>query len=276
MTNPLLLVLLTTAAADDFSARYVMLFSGAPAGTISISQKANQLTYSADQFFERASDGSAGTHFKRVFDVTQGPPAETLWLSTQKPVGCVDALEERSGETEKVCIDTVKKRQVTGRIAETKFTALYGADGRLQVLQFPGVEFRQSNAQVAPGVAPFADGFALTKGPKVGLVPALKGSALVKVTPAGEAGKEVNCLDAARQYATAHAGALTIIGLVIEDGRAWPHAWSRVKGADVDPSVPSGADVSGRQYLALPQGQAGQVFLELAAGSRKVTASVAD
>jgi hypothetical protein len=66
-------------------------------------------------------------------------------------------------------------------------------------------------------------------------------------------------------------GASVQVGLLVEDGRAWPHAWvRRSDGTQVDPTRTTN-EARQRVYLAFPAAQAGRWFLELASGARTLT-----
>jgi hypothetical protein len=63
-----------------------------------------------------------------------------------------------------------------------------------------------------------------------------------------------------------------VLGLVVEGGRAFPHAWVR-RGTDaLDPTLgPEDAEALARRaYLALPREAAGLVYLSLLDGRRRV------
>jgi hypothetical protein len=54
------------------------------------------------------------------------------------------------------------------------------------------------------------------------------------------------------------------VGLVVEDGRAYPHAWVVEGDRALDPSVlPGDAVLRGRRYLEVPHAGSGAFFLAL-------------
>jgi hypothetical protein len=126
---------------------------------------------------------------------------------------------------------------------------------------------------LSAGVDPFGAGFSIEgEGQVVRLEPP-GGERLVPV--GGVASRvEGSCLSAARAWVGEHREDVVQLGLVVEDGRAWPHAWVRTKkGAFLDPTLERGAEaLSRRKYLALPDREAGTRYLELASGSRRVVA----
>jgi hypothetical protein len=61
------------------------------------------------------------------------------------------------------------------------------------------------------------------------------------------------------------------VGLVIEDGRAFPHAWVVEGARALDPSVPELDPVlRSRRYLEIPRERSGAFFLQLFDGAVKL------
>jgi hypothetical protein len=78
------------------------------------------------------------------------------------------------------------------------------------------------------------------------------------------------CLAHARRFvaqakAAGHDAEL-VLGLVVDGGRAYPHAWVRAGGTELDPTLMR--PVTAGEYLALDD--AGQRYLELLEGTRRV------
>ena len=77
----------------------------------------------------------------------------------------------------------------------------------------------------------------------------------------------------AREEAARRPTARLSVGLVIEGGRAFPHAWLNEGGAAYDPSVLEGDPVlATRRYLEVPAEQSGSFFLRLFDGAVKLKA----
>jgi hypothetical protein len=164
---------------------------------------------------------------------------------------------------------------VTGRIDAQPFTANY-LRGQLERIELgSGAQWARVETKAVPHAAnqrsPFADGFLVEPDEQaLRLEPALSGAQLVgPVTAVGDQAHQGRCLPLARAYAQASKGrARVIIGVVVEHGRAVPHAWVRAAGADLDPSVVPGDDLGARRYLEFPAGLAGRVYLELFSHAR--------
>ncbi len=252
---------------------FALFIGDAPAGTVRLDVEGTQVRYSADQYFARAPDGTRGTHFERTFTLSEkAPPPEVWWLSRLRTPGCQTVIEERAGTEEQVCLTEVAGLRVRGRITDTPFEARYSRQGVLEALTLAGARFERVSRAPSATTAPLGQGFPLVRGRAVTLEPALTGVQRVTVTPSAAEATTQNCLDVAQAFVGSHRGTSIVLGLLLEAGRAWPHAWVRTPRGDQDPSVPLGADVSDRVYLALPAGQAGRVYLELSGGQRRVIA----
>ena len=107
--------------------------------------------------------------------------------------------------------------------------------------------------------------------------PAVPGSRWLTVPPLG-IGKvdhvgRARCLVLAREEAERRPKARVAVGLVVEEGRAYPHAWI-VDGADAfDPSVlPQDSVLAQRRYLEVPRERSGAFFLQLFEGAVRLKA----
>jgi hypothetical protein len=81
------------------------------------------------------------------------------------------------------------------------------------------------------------------------------------------------CLVLAREEAAKRRGAEVSVGLVIEDGRAYPHAWVTEKGVAFDPSVVEGDPIlMKRRYLEIPKSKSGQFYLRFFDGAVRLVA----
>lgn len=270
-----LLVLAVTAAP----ARYVLTVQGVPLAELRVSVEGRRYRYESTHFLEEGP-----RERRRDFELDEagrvdGRAPEVLALAAQPAVGCVEVLEEVTRAPERLCVDEVQGRTVRGTIAGQPFTAHYDDGRRLRSLELAAARWDATSTPAAapsPEDNPFTRGFALegTAG-RATLAPAMKGARRLETAPRGLGeGDEVGrtrCLVAARRYVAAHPKAALVLGLVVEDGRAWPHAWIREGGRDGDPSVrPGDVALAGRQYLELPAADAGRVYLELLDGARRV------
>jgi hypothetical protein len=77
----------------------------------------------------------------------------------------------------------------------------------------------------------------------------------------------------AREEVAKKPGAEVALGLVIEDGRAYPHAWVTTKGVATDPSVIKGDPIlETRRYLELPKAKSGDFYLRFFDGAARLVA----
>ena len=252
-----LLVLISAAAPDQ--ARYVMSVGALPVGVVSYSVEGSRVVYRSTQVF-RSKQAETVVRL----DLARRP--EVWWLSKTRPDGCVEATEERTGQPEQVCT-----RAGGGTIAGRPFTSAYDASGRLTWLELSGVRFEASTQALPSRADPFAEGFELSgSGPALRVEPAAKGVEQVKVTGVNVvADDDASCLELARAYSAKTQDAQVVLGVVIEGGRAWPHAWVKTaRGAHLDPTI-SSAEPTRRRYLAF-NADAGRLYLELLSGQRKL------
>lgn len=257
--------------------RYLLTVGGAPMAELRVDVDGRTYRYASTHFLE---EGPAKR--QRVFTLdakglVDGLVPEVLALAKTPAVGCADVLEEVARAPERLCVMTVDDGVVTGTLAGKPFTATYDEGGALASLTLGAARWDATSlASRPPGESsPFTRGFALTgRSGEVALAPPLDGARRLEAPPEGVGDNafvgRLRCLVAARRYVDTHAGATLVLGLVVENGRAWPHAWARLGARDVDPSVlPDDEVLSKRQYLALPEGQAGRVYLELLDGTRR-------
>lgn len=196
-----------------------------------------------------------------------GLPAElaSLWTGT---IGCRDVREERTGKKERLCV----AQDGTGSIDSARIRVVSGPSGfeRVDVLHLGQVASRFERSALEPTLFgdPFAKGFEISgKGSKVALSPRADVS-VVPVTGLARPLEGGSCLELASKWA-ARVGAVVQLGLVVEQGRAWPHAWVRTEqGEHVDPSIGL-HDERARTYLAF-HADAGPMYLELVSKARRV------
>ena len=78
----------------------------------------------------------------------------------------------------------------------------------------------------------------------------------------------------ARSESARKPGSTVSVGLVIEEGRAYPHAWvTEANGKALDPSVlPEDPILSSRRYLEMPREVSGSFFLRFFDGAVRLKA----
>jgi hypothetical protein len=241
-------------------ARFIFSLGGAPAGTVELSLEGDTYAYRSVHVYRRSQA-------ERVekFDADTSPVPEGLWLWRQPRPGCVDGVAELSHQKGQLCADAAKGHQVSGTSLGRPFTARYDDAGLLVQLSVGKSTFTRTERPLVPG-RPYAGGFAIEgKGTRLSLDPPVDGARWPELEPKGvrtAPAEEGSCLELAQAYG----GPLTL-GLVVENGRAWPHAWA----GDVDPSAQkSDARRPNRAYLELPADRAGALYVELLEGRRKL------
>lgn len=281
------LALLTCLASAPPSgeARWLMLVGERPVAELSIAWDADAYRYRSRQLLptlrSRARLRLVELPLQAGRAVPSGLVPELLLLAHRPPRGCHSALEELSKTPERVCVDD---DGAGGTIDGERFSARWGADGRLAELALPGTRFV---ATVAPLPAeaeadPFAKGFPVGQTPELtaraAVEPPLSGVVVLPRPPVGELDSRApdqagNCLELALARARARRELAVVRGVVLEGGRAWPHAWLHHarSGRSVDPSLPPGApELAERTYVAFPEDEAGRLYLELLSGRRRV------
>ena len=258
-------VALMVSSAVPADARYVMSVGGVPVGVVSYALEGSTYVYRSTQVFR-----SKNQEVVRRIELALGHlKPEVWWLSVKRPDGCVEVTEERSTVSELVCT-----RAGGGTIAGRAFRSAYGPGGQLLWLELPGVLFEASARELPARADPFAEGFAVSgEGPTPRVEPPVKGVELVHAAGVSiEAGDDQSCLELARAYVARHATTTVVLGVVIERGRAWPHAWVKTaKGEHFDPTV-APDEANPRQYLVFSR-DAASLYLELLSGQRRVTRS---
>ncbi|GMU62855.1 MAG: hypothetical protein AMXMBFR34_46180 [Myxococcaceae bacterium] len=274
-----MLAALLTLCVGAAPQRWLLTVDGVPLAELRVSVDGRAYRYESTRFLE---EGPA----ERLLDFTldeagrvDGLTPEVLALASRPGLGCQQVFEELRRAPEELCVNRREGATDTGQLAGQPYSARYDARGKLATLTLGKARFEARAAPTTlppPEANPFTRGFPLegTAGPAA-LEPPLGGARRLDKPPRGAGDAEsvgrVRCLIAARRYVASHPKAEVVLGLVLEDGRAWPHAWVRELGVEVDPSVaPGDAVLKARQYLALPPGEAGRVYLELLDGTRRV------
>lgn len=249
--------------------RLVHSVAGTPVGLVELDVRDGLARYTARHFF-RGEQRS----FERSWKVDaagrddDGLVAE-LQAFTMRRAGCQDVREERTGRRERLCLS----ERGTGTLDGVEVKTQFDATGLLAIeVLHDGTavsRFERPRGKLAFG-DPFGAGFPVAgEGAGVALVPPAK-TRVEMVDGVREPVAATNCLEAARAWVERSGGSVQL-GLVLEEGRAWPHAWVRVGGRQLDPTV-GAEEARARTYLGFDD-DAGALYLDLAAGARRVARS---
>jgi hypothetical protein len=296
-------VVLLVAPPEQTS--YLFTLEGLPAGqvTLQLSPDGTSFTYRSEQVFGRGP--ALRTVESRTLLVdTSGRVANStatpvsLWLWTRHNPSCLEVMDERTGRTGQACSNALSGEELEGIALGQSFHAVY-QEGVLEVLELGQARFQRlreaPSLDGATGL--WAKGFVSPAGrgelgleppfslPRQPAAPSPRGRAWAEglLRDFGPAPTDERCLDSAQRllsYLEERGGhGVLVLGLLLDAGRAWPHAWVRVEGpyaeaVDVDPAwgrlVPPG-------YLALEMVaagghglQAGQAYLDLASQTRRL------
>lgn len=265
------------AAPGAQSAQYDFFLGGAPAGQVTLTREAGQFTWRSRHDFAR---GPRTRTFTLSVDsegrTPEGNLPEGLWLWTRPKRGCVGGVDEVTGRTGPLCAEAERGGAVRGTALGQPFTARYDALGQLKSLELGAARFERSTRPPPEGEEPFARGFPVEgTGPVVVVEPAAEGVYQLARLPAATAsasGGEGDCLERANARVAASQGAKELVlGVVLQEGRAWPHAWVRDrKSLEAEDPSALGPPAAGTAYLAFPTGHAGALYLELLKGSLRV------
>lgn len=282
-SGAVIVLLLSLLAAAPAEGRFVLEVAGLPVAELRVSVTGDRYLYESTHFLEE------GPRERRVelSLVTLAAEPEVLALIRRPKPGCRDVLEERSRKVEKLCVDrtaggedlggTPQPGEVSGTIAAESFVAHYDEAGALSDITVGSARWFAAPKPVAPPLeSPFVRGLSVPPGP-LHLEPPVPGARWLARSPLG-VGKEdrvgrVRCLVLAREEAARRPKSRVAVGVVIEDGHAFPHAWLEDGGLALDPSVLGGDPVlSQRRYLEVPVEQSGAFFLRLFDGAVRLKA----
>lgn len=264
MTSWLLLAL----AAAPVDARFVLDVAGVPVTELHVGVDGDTYFYESTPFF---TEDAKPTRCER--SLGDGTP-EVLALLAPPGKGCRTVVEERTGRDEALCVTKTSAHAASGTIDGQRFDATY-VEGRLASITVGSAKWRAvSGHERRPDVNPFVAGVAVPPRARV-LVPEVAGARWLTTPPRGVGGDDAGrtrCLVLAREYASKRRDARVVTGVVIENGRAYPHAWVATAKEALDPSLAPGDDVQ-RQYVEFPQDRAGALFLALFDGALKFEAA---
>jgi len=285
---------------------YLFTLDGLPAGQVTLERSADGMsfTYRSEHVFGRGPAlrtveshtlklGQDG----RVRGSTATPVS--LWLWLRRPPSCLEVVDERTGETGQACSNAASREELEGIALEQPFHAVY-EEGVLEVLDLGPARFsRLHEAKPVDGASGlWAKGLAAPQGkgevvlePPLSLArqpaaPSARGRAWAEgvLKEFGGPLQDERCLQAAQRllaYLEERGGhGVLVLGLLLDGGRAWPHAWLRAEGPYgelVDLDAAWGRLVVPPGYLALEavakDGHgllAGEAYLDLALGKRRL------
>ncbi len=263
--------MLSLLAAAPLEASFVLEIGGLPVAELRISVKGERYLYDATHFLE---EGPREHHVG--LKLGEGPQPEVLALVHRPKPGCRQVLEERTRTLETLCVDHSESNEVTGTVAGEPFVATY-EEHRLAAITVGAAHWAAAPRPVSPPLeSPFVRGVKVPEGELV-LDPPLVGARWLTRPPVGTGTPDtvgrVRCLLLARNESARKPGSMVSVGLVIEEGRAYPHAWVTQGGIASDPSVlPLDPVLSTRRYLELPRAVSGGFFLRFFDGAVRLKA----
>lgn len=258
-------------AAAPVQARFALEVAGLPVAELRISVTGDLYVYESTHFLE---EGPREHHVEITLKEGNAAP-EVLALLHRPKLGCIDVLEERGKQLEKLCITRSVAGEAVGTINKQMFTARYDPADTLTGISVGSAKWIAAPQPVQPpGESPFVHGLAVPPG-ELRLDPPLEGAKWLSKAPIGVGQEDLRrrCLLLARDEVTRRPGSEIAVGLVIEDGRAYPHAWVTQKGASFDPSVVAGDPILvKRRYLQIPNAKSGEFYLRLFDGAVRLVA----
>lgn len=270
-------VLLAVLAAGPESARYDFFLGGAPAGQVTLTRESGQFTWrSLHVFARRERTRSFTLRVDAQGRTSEGKVPEGLWLWERPARGCVPGVDEVTGRTGPLCAEPERDGVLHGTAFGAAFTARYDAAGMLKSLELGASRFERSTGALPEGEEPFARGFPVEgTGPVVVVEPPAEGVRQLGRLPAptgGSSALEGDCLERSNAIVAASQGSKELVlGVVLQEGRAWPHAWVRDrKSLEAEDPSAVGPAALGTAYLAFPSGHAGALYVELLKGSLRV------
>ena len=266
-------LVLSILAAGPLEGRFVLEVSGLPIAELRVSVSGERYVYESTHFLEEGPR----EHRVELMLSKDTPRPEVLSLLRRPAPGCRDVLEERTRAVEKLCVDRSEPLLVSGTIAGESFVASYDATERLVLITVGSARWvAASKPTVPPLESPFVRGLSVPSG-ALFLEPAVVGARWLTRAPAGIGNARsvgrTRCLVLAREEAGLRPRARVAVGLVIEAGRAFPHAWITQDGEALDPSVLEADPIlATRRYLEVPVEQSGAFFLRLFDGAVRLKA----
>ncbi len=260
-------------AAAPTEARFVLEVGALPVAELRISVKGDRYAYDAIHFLE---EGPREHHVELALG--KGPLPEVLALLRRPKPGCREVLEERTRVLETLCVEAGLGNEVTGTLAGEAFVASYDVAGQLTGITVGSARWAAAPGPISPPTeSPFVRGVKVPAAELV-LEPPVAGARWLTRSPVGTGTADtlgrVRCLVLARGESARKPGSMVSVGLVIEGGRAYPHAWvTGANGMASDPSVlPDDPVLATRRYLEIPRAVSGGFFLRFFDGAVRLKA----
>ncbi len=260
-----LLLLLTALPSGSYG--YTLELKGAPAAQVELEVKDDALVYRRTFFFRRGPQ-----HDEARFPRPDKPLLASFYLLALPKMGCVDARDESSPKKGKVCVTKINSDGVEGTLFGQKFKATYGDDQLLRTLELPTGRYLRGRAY--EGKDAFEEGFEVQGEGELHVFPEVPGALTRPVASLKGVKLSGNCLERAEALVAQSKGKYELVLGVVEDGgKMWPHAWvvETETRLSFDPTLPNAEK---REYLQLPLNEAGQLYLELLQGLRKLVRGV--
>lgn len=261
-------LVLSVLAAAPLEARFVLEVGALPVAELRVSVDGERYLYQSTHFLEEGPRA----HRVELSLGNDAPTPEVLALLRQPAPGCRDVLEERTRVLERLCVERSRGAEVTGTIAGEAFTARYDDAGKLVEIKVGSAHwFAVERPVTPPSQSPFVIGVPVPPG-ALQLEPAEPGARWLPRAPLGvglpDSAGRVRCLVLAREEVSRRPGAKVAVGLVVEEGRAYPHAWVTQGSSAFDPSVLKGDPIlAKRRYLEVPVERSGRFFLRFFDGA---------
>jgi hypothetical protein len=285
---------------------YLFTLDGLPAGQVTLERSADgkSFTYRSEHVFGRGPAlRSVESHTLKLDEAGRvvGSTATPVsyWLWAQREPSCLEVVDERTARTGQACSNAVSREEQEGIALDESFHAAY-RDGILESLDLGPARFTRlrATAELDGATGLWARGIPLPGGsgqvafdpslslPRQPSAPSSRGRAWAErlLKEFGAAQKDERCLEASQRLLgwleERGVHGVLVLGLLLDAGRAWPHAWVRAEGpyeepVDVDPAW--GRLVVPQGYIALQtvaEGahglEAGQVYLDLVLGTRRL------
>lgn len=270
MLGYFLSIALAQAASGAEAAAWTLTLSEVPTAIARARLEGGTYTWAVETPFGRGKQSPVTVKVDAAGRDAKGRVPEGLWFFRRPKPGCVKGFDEVTGREGELCLEDDGHGTALGE----KFRGTWGADGVLESLLIRGVEWRRGE-HAWTGTNPWAEGFAVTgEGAQLAVEGVVRFWVLEEhPRPTGKRKVKGDCLTVAyRAIDEAPQGKLGLVrGLVIERGRAWPHAWVRHQSSRQmeDPSVPAG-ETADRVYVELPAARAAQAYLDLLSGRARV------
>jgi len=266
-------LVLSVLAVAPVEARFGLEVAGFPVAELRVSVSGDRYIYQARHFLEEGPR-------TRVIELklrSDAPVPEVLALLHKPLAGCQIVLEERTGKLERLCVERTNPGIAEGTLEKETFVAHYDDQELLTDITVGSAHWTRATALTKPPAEnPFVRGVSVTSG-DLELDPPMPEARWLTKPPRGvgrpKSVGRVRCLVLAREEAARRPRSKVSVGLVIEEGRAYPHAWVTENGGASDPSVLEGDPLlATRRYLEIPVEQSGSFYLRFFDGAVRLKA----